>query len=109
MMNKGIKTRLIIHEILCEIKKNNINFDSQTIQNKINIFSEKDSEYFCSFNDNKSSFRTCLKKLPINEIRNIICDDEIIIAIGGSSSGRAHARTGDRYQDMKEMGIKNPK
>ena len=22
-----------------------------------------------------------------------------------SSSGRAHARTGDRYQDMKEMGL----
>ena len=33
-------------------------------------------------------------------------NDEIIIAIGGASSGRAHARTGDRYQDMKEMGIK---
>ena len=32
-------------------------------------------------------------------------DDEIVIAIGGSSSGRAHARTGDRYQDMKEMGL----
>ena len=32
-------------------------------------------------------------------------DDEIVIAIGGASSGRAHARTGDRYQDMKEMGI----
>ncbi len=45
MMNKGIKTRLIIHEILCEIKKNNINFDSQTIQNKINIFSEKDRSF----------------------------------------------------------------
>ena len=32
-------------------------------------------------------------------------NDEIIIAIGGASSGRAHARTGDRYQDMKEMGL----
>ena len=32
-------------------------------------------------------------------------DDEIVIAIGGATSGRAHARTGDRYQDMKEMGI----
>ena len=32
-------------------------------------------------------------------------EDEIIVAIGGASSGRAHARTGDRYQDMKEMGI----
>ena len=32
-------------------------------------------------------------------------DDEIVIAIGGASTGRAHARTGDRYQDMKEMGI----
>ena len=36
-------------------------------------------------------------------------DDEIVVAIGGSPGGRAHARTGDRYQDMKEMGIKNPK
>ena len=36
-------------------------------------------------------------------------DNEIVIAIGGASSGRAHARTGDRYQDMKEMGIKNSK
>ena len=32
-------------------------------------------------------------------------NDEIVIAIGGASTGRAHARTGDRYQDMKEMGI----
>ena len=32
-------------------------------------------------------------------------DNEIVIAIGVASSGRAHARTGDRYQDMKEMGI----
>jgi hypothetical protein len=32
-------------------------------------------------------------------------DDEIVIAIGGASTGRAHARTGDRYQDMKEMGL----
>ena len=39
-------------------------------------------------------------------IHDAPCDDEIIIAIGGASSGRAHARTGDRYQDMKEMGIK---
>ena len=33
-------------------------------------------------------------------------ENEIIIAIGGAPTGRAHARTGDRYQDMKEMGIK---
>ena len=32
-------------------------------------------------------------------------DNEIVIAIGGASTGRAHARTGDRYQDMKEMGL----
>ena len=31
--------------------------------------------------------------------------DEIVVAIGGAPTGRAHARTGDRYQDMKEMGI----
>ncbi len=42
-------------------------------------------------------------------INDAPCDDEIIIAIGGSPGGRAHARTGDRYQDMKEMGIKNTK
>ena len=34
-------------------------------------------------------------------------ENEIIIAIGGATTGRAHARTGDRYQDMKEMGIKS--
>ena len=33
-------------------------------------------------------------------------EDEIVVAIGGAPNGRAHARTGDRYQDMKEMGIK---
>ena len=32
-------------------------------------------------------------------------ENEIVIAIGGATTGRAHARTGDRYQDMKEMGI----
>ena len=32
-------------------------------------------------------------------------EDEIVVAIGGAPFGRAHARTGDRYQDMKEMGI----
>ena len=32
-------------------------------------------------------------------------EDEIVVAIGGASTSRAHARTGDRYQDMKEMGI----
>ena len=42
-------------------------------------------------------------------IQDAPCDDEIVVAIGGSPAGRAHARTGDRYQDMKEMGIKNPK
>ena len=43
-------------------------------------------------------------KTPL-EKSQLTFDDEIIIAIGGASSGRAHARTGDRYQDMKEMGI----
>jgi hypothetical protein len=42
-------------------------------------------------------------------IQDAPCPDEIVIAIGGSPGGRAHARTGDRYQDIKEMGIKNPK
>tara|TARA_Y100000590_G_C15708591_1_gene1009502 strand:+ start:1909 stop:2499 length:591 start_codon:yes stop_codon:yes gene_type:complete len=36
-------------------------------------------------------------------------DNEIVIAIGGSSTGRAHARTGDRYQDMKEMRLNKSK
>ena len=30
-------------------------------------------------------------------------DNEIVIAIGASTSGRAHARSGDRYQDIEEM------
>ena len=30
-------------------------------------------------------------------------DNEIVIAIGAAKSGRAHARTGDRYQDIEEM------
>ena len=34
-------------------------------------------------------------------------EDEIVVAIGGAPTGRAHARTGDRYQDMKERGIDN--
>ena len=34
-------------------------------------------------------------------------EDEIVVAIGGAPTGRAHARTGDRYQDMKEMGIES--
>ena len=29
--------------------------------------------------------------------------DEVLVAIGASTAGRPHARTGDRYQDMKEM------
>ena len=32
-------------------------------------------------------------------------EDEIVVAIGGAPTSRAHPRTGDRYQDMKEMGI----
>lgn len=31
--------------------------------------------------------------------------DEIIVAIGASTGGRPHPRTGDRHQDMKEMGL----
>ena len=31
--------------------------------------------------------------------------DEILIALGASTSGRAFPRIGDRYQDMEEMGI----
>ncbi|MGV1795241.1 amino acid synthesis family protein [Rhizobium sp. A37_96] len=33
--------------------------------------------------------------------------DEILIAIGAADNGRAHARIGDRFQDMKEMGIES--
>lgn len=31
--------------------------------------------------------------------------DEIVVAIGASTGGRPHPRTGDRHQDMKEMGL----
>lgn len=31
--------------------------------------------------------------------------DEIVVALGVAISGRPHARIGDRYEDMKEMGV----
>jgi amino acid synthesis protein len=31
--------------------------------------------------------------------------DEIVVAIGVATAGRPHHRIGDRYEDMKEMGI----
>lgn len=31
--------------------------------------------------------------------------DELVVAISGATGGRPFARIGDRYQDMKEMGI----
>ncbi|MGE3147919.1 MAG: amino acid synthesis family protein [Pseudorhodoplanes sp.] len=31
--------------------------------------------------------------------------DEIVIAIGAATSGRPHARIGDRYEDMKVLGV----
>jgi hypothetical protein len=34
--------------------------------------------------------------------------NEILIAIGASDGGRPHARIGDRFQDMAEMGIRQP-
>ena len=36
--------------------------------------------------------------------------DEIVIALGGASSGRPHHRIGDRYQDLKDLGhdVENP-
>ena len=45
------------------------------------------------------------KYWSVNHLLRACFDNEIVIAIGGASGGRAHARTGDRYQDMKEMGI----
>lgn len=37
-------------------------------------------------------------------------DDEIVVALGGASSGRPHHRIGDRYQDLKDLGhdLDNP-
>jgi hypothetical protein len=31
--------------------------------------------------------------------------DEIVVALAAATSGRPHARIGDRYEDMKEMGV----
>lgn len=31
--------------------------------------------------------------------------DEIVVALGVATSGRPHARIGDRYEDMKTMGV----
>ena len=44
-MNNGIKLRFIIHNILYEIYKNNKNFDSKTIQKKINHLSQRDISF----------------------------------------------------------------
>jgi len=37
-------------------------------------------------------------------------DDEIVVVLGGASSGRPHHRIGDRYQDLKDLGhdVDNP-
>ncbi|MBM3600000.1 MAG: amino acid synthesis family protein [Alphaproteobacteria bacterium] len=35
--------------------------------------------------------------------------DEIVVALAGANSGRPHARIGDRYEDMKEMGVDQTK
>ena len=36
--------------------------------------------------------------------------NEIIVALGGATSGRPHHRIGDRYQDLKDLGhdVENP-
>ena len=36
--------------------------------------------------------------------------DEVVVALGGATSGRPHHRIGDRYQDLKELGhdLDNP-
>ena len=36
--------------------------------------------------------------------------DEIVVVLGGATSGRPHHRIGDRYQDLKELGhdLENP-
>ena len=38
------------------------------------------------------------------------CSSEIIVALGGATSGRPHHRIGDRYQDLKDLGhdVENP-
>jgi hypothetical protein len=37
-------------------------------------------------------------------------NDEIVVALGGATSGRPHHRIGDRYQDLKDLGhdLDNP-
>ena len=32
-------------------------------------------------------------------------DDELVIALGAATSGRPHHRIGDRYQDLKDLGM----
>ncbi|MEM1075757.1 MAG: amino acid synthesis family protein [Pseudomonadota bacterium] len=38
------------------------------------------------------------------------CADEIVVALGGATSGRPHHRIGDRYQDLQDLGhtVENP-
>ena len=37
-------------------------------------------------------------------------DDEIVVVLGGATTGRPHHRIGDRYQDLKDLGhdVDNP-
>lgn len=36
------------------------------------------------------------------------CENEIVVAIGAATGGRMHPRIGNRYEDMADMGIKQP-
>ena len=44
-MDKGTKLRFLIHNILYDIKKNNINLDSYKISEKVNLFNKRDISF----------------------------------------------------------------
>lgn len=36
-------------------------------------------------------------------INDAPADDELVLVLGGATSGRPHHRIGDRYQDLKDL------
>ena len=73
-MDKGTKLRFTIHNILYDIKKNNIKLDSYKISEKVNLFNKRDISFIYNvcLNTMRYSFH-CEKiiKLFVNKKQNI--------------------------------------
>ena len=96
---------------LNDADNDNINFSILGVRS---IEKSDDSNFFTQFSLKNEEKKLLLNEKQFSEVKqtkrsNELNHDEIVVAIGGAPTGRAHARTGDRYQDMKEMGIEPKK